>query len=1032
MPFRLPLSCRAQSSPNSRLHHCSRQAAVAYPSATRAHSPRRLGVALVLSLGAGLLGPPAAAASLTWNGGFWSPLWSAAFFGLSNWDGGAVPQGGDALVFTGQRGLVNNNDYPGLSLSSLTFAAGAGAFTLNGLAPAGETRFTLTGNLGNQSAHLQTINMGIDARRNGSPMLWDGGTHGLLINGHLNLADLSTVTLLNKTTLSDSNLVVGTSGQSTLNITAGSRVSGQQVAIGEGSSSSDGTVAVSGVNSLLETPGNLRVGVNGGGRLVIDSGGRVTSSYGTLGEQSQGRGTASVTGANSAWIVARTLAVGGQGRGTLSIADGALVSSQLATIGGAAGGVSVAGANSRWLIDGALTIDGGIGEGQLTVNDGGFVSSGDARLGKDGRASIFVSGANTRWAIAGHLALGFNAQTTLGIADGAQVSSNSASLGNGGTGTVFNHVGRVTLAGLGSAWINAGTLDIGKSGTRIAALVIGAGATAATGSLVIGTVGVLDLNGGTLQIHDAELQGAGQFNWASGTLRFTNAGATLGVGILQLDSITTLPAGKALEFSHSFAVGSGNQLHLADGTLGGSGSLLNDGHLAGFGQLAGSGGFTNSGLLVQGGGNLVLSNTGLNRNTGNWDLATGWQLQLAGATLSNHGSIQLNSASLSGSGTLVNAAGGTLLGRGSISAHFSNAGALVVDVGTTRVSQAFDNSGQIQLLSNAATLVGGVLSNSGQIEGRGRVGNDVHNTGVLQALGGTLTFAGALAHNGSGVIAAGSGAKVLVLSGLARNEAQIQLEGGTFDNNGMPLQNAANGSISGFGTLRSGALVNDGQILLAAGTSAVHADLIAHSNSQIILSGQGNTVFYGAVDVQGGAEWRVSQGAVATFFGPVNQRSGARFTGTGQKYFEGGLAVGNSPGLGSDAGSVTFGAGNTYLAEIGGTDSGDALGKGIQFDRYQVAGTLHFGGTLAVVAWHGFTPLLGQRFDLFDWGNSQGSFAMLDFAQAPLAAGLVWDTSRLYVDGSLAVAAVPEPGSTRLLLAGLGVLGWLARRRPAA
>ncbi len=71
------------------------------------------------------------------------------------------------------------------------------------------------------------------------------------------------------------------------------------------------------------------------------------------------------------------------------------------------------------------------------------------------------------------------------------------------------------------------------------------------------------------------------------------------------------------------------------------------------------------------------------------------------------------------------------------------------------------------------------------------------------------------------------------------------------------------------------------------------------------------------------------------------------------------------------------------MAEIGGTDPGDAVGNGIQFDRYAVAGTLHFGGTLAVVAWNGFAPLAGQQFDLFDWGRSQGAFDVLDFAQAP-------------------------------------------------
>ena len=197
----------------------------------------------------------------------------------------------------------------------------------------------------------------------------------------------------------------------------------------------------------------------------------------------------------------------------------------------------------------------------------------------------------------------------------------------------------------------------------------------------------------------------------------------------------------------------------------------------------------------------------------------------------------------------------------------------------------------------------------------------------------------------------------------------------------------------------------------------------------MILSGQSNTAFNGSLEVQSGAELRVSQGSVATFFGMVNQRAGAVLTGTGSKYYEGGMAIGNSPGLGLDAGSVTFGAGNIYTAEVAGTDPGDALGNGIQFDRYVVAGTLSFGGTLKLVTLDGFAPQAGESFDLFDWGSSQGHFANLDFALAPLAAGLAWDASQLYVDGSLQVAAVPEPATTTLLLAGLGVFHLLARRR---
>jgi hypothetical protein len=95
-----------------------------------------------------------------------------------------------------------------------------------------------------------------------------------------------------------------------------------------------------------------------------------------------------------------------------------------------------------------------------------------------------------------------------------------------------------------------------------------------------------------------------------------------------------------------------------------------------------------------------------------------------------------------------------------------------------------------------------------------------------------------------------------------------------------------------------------------------------------------------------------------------------------------------------------------------------------------VAGARSFGDTLTAVAWHGFAPEAGQSFDLFDWSSSQGTFAGLDFAQAPLAGGLVWDTSRLHIDSSLAVAAVPEPASPSLLLAGLGAAGRLARCRP--
>lgn len=90
---------------------------------------------------------------------------------------------------------------------------------------------------------------------------------------------------------------------------------------------------------------------------------------------------------------------------------------------------------------------------------------------------------------------------------------------------------------------------------------------------------------------------------------------------------------------------------------------------------------------------------------------------------------------------------------------------------------------------------------------------------------------------------------------------------------------------------------------------------------------------------------------------------------------------------------------------------------------------LTFGGTLKVVQFGGNVPQAGQSFDLFDWGTSEGQFSSLDITSAPLADGMPWDNSRLYIDGTLTVAAVPEPSGYIMMLAGIGLMGFMVRRR---
>jgi hypothetical protein len=224
----------------------------------------------------------------------------------------------------------------------------------------------------------------------------------------------------------------------------------------------------------------------------------------------------------------------------------------------------------------------------------------------------------------------------------------------------------------------------------------------------------------------------------------------------------------------------------------------------------------------------------------------------------------------------------------------------------------------------------------------------------------------------------------------------------------------------------NGGLTNSGQMQFTFGESAIFGNVTTTSGGKVILSGNSNTTFYDMVDIGGGGELLVSAGSAAVFFGRVLQRTGSTFSGSGVKFYVGGLAVGGSPGLGMDAGDVTFDSGNFYEAEIGG------LVPGSGFDKYVVGGRLSFGGTLKLTSWQGFTGQAGHSYDLFDWGTTEGAFDTIDADGLVLASGTRLDVSRLYVDGTISIAAVPEPGEWAMLLAGLALVGGTARRRGRA
>ena len=1088
-----------------------------------ARAPRRsaLGLALVALLG---IGPMTPAQAVTWT---WTGLVPGIWSNPNNWRNGSspgVPQNSDNLIFNNSARPTQVVDISPF-LNSITFAAGAGAFTFN---PSSSTvALTHLGNITNNSANLQTFNVPLLANGSGQQN-WDGGTAGLVLsNAWLTEAPAynNVLALISKVALTYGDAVLGGEATATslLHVLAGSSATTGALTLGR-DYGSQGTVRVDGTASKLTSTGDLVIGASGIGILTVqNSSSAIASTTLTLGRDFGSQGTVLVDGAASQLKSTGDLVIGHASTGTLTVQNGGVLNSGNTFIGKVLGGdglAVVSGPTAKWLSTGNLNI-GDAGVGSLRVEAGGTVNAVGAAFGSlDGSAgTATVTGANSSWVLGGDLKIGSVGQGTLFIEAGGRVSNSQATVGQVGdagnsmvlvtgagsqwqnSGSLVIHSGSlelaaggvvsatnyvfgqpagsaalVTLDGAGSTLTVTNTLHIGSlPGTTslnagAATVNLGKGATINTGSqLVIGNGGVLNLNGGTL-ITGWSLN-EGQVNWNTGTVQFQGSVAS-GSGILDhsvglgpdmnmvVQGELTIFAGDGLSLNggqvqtnslilagdlsvgsfSQFSAGAGGisntgSVLLAGGTLSSDGAMWNANYLAGYGVIAGTGGFSNTGLLQQFGGSLNLAAKGSNVNTGNWVMQDGRGLQLTGGDLLNAGVMSLNGDTISGTATLVNGSTGTLSGRGAITSMFQNDGRLTVDAGLFRIDRAFASTGQILLSSAAATLSGNTVSNSGRIYGQGQVNNAIVNTGTVAAVGGMLTLAGHLTNNG--IVSAGTGATVLVNQGLAVNTGKIQLAGGTFDNNGKPMTNQVGAVINGFGTLSGGLLTNKGQVQLSGGSSTVNADVLSTSASRIILSGNSNTTFYGNVDVQAGAELRVSTGSVATFFGTVQQRTGSLFTGNGAKRFEGTLSVGASPGLGTDEGDVEFGNASAYLAEIGGTTActlrcgTDEAFKHSSYDKYIVAGNLSLNGTLKLVSWNGFTGSAGQSFDLLDWGTLSGTFANIDATGFQLAAGTQLDYSQLYTSGviSVTVAAVPEPGTYALFLGGLLTLGCLARRR---
>jgi len=145
------------------------------------------------------------------------------------------------------------------------------------------------------------------------------------------------------------------------------------------------------------------------------------------------------------------------------------------------------------------------------------------------------------------------------------------------------------------------------------------------------------------------------------------------------------------------------------------------------------------------------------------------------------------------------------------------------------------------------------------------------------------------------------------------------------------------------------------------------------------------------------------------------------------------LTWGNSPGVIDLLGGMNVQASAQMLFEIAGTNNSAAPTTGlVDYDTVLADGNVTYFGTLSVALLSGFTPVLGNSFQLIATtaGKTVTWSGTLD--ALPLAAGLAWQVSVApstmagYTGQSLYLTVVPTPGALALL-GTAGIIG--ARRR---
>ncbi|MBC7377237.1 MAG: PEP-CTERM sorting domain-containing protein, partial [Burkholderiaceae bacterium] len=377
-------------------------------------------------------------------------------------------------------------------------------------------------------------------------------------------------------------------------------------------------------------------------------------------------------------------------------------------------------------------------------------------------------------------------------------------------------------------------------------------------------------------------------------------------------------------------------------------------------------------------------------NTGTVQVATGKTLTLGSIALVNNG------------GTL-NAAAGATINYGGGSAIFNN-GTVFGGAGTHLVTNnaSFFGSFTAQNLAlqsgtftggdgvtpgSQAVLNGHVAFTGGQLTGNWQVAPGQ----TLTAKDGSSKFIANATLTNQGTLAWQSGDTAYLSSSTLINQGKVDLQSDA-------LMQYYSGSQPAF--------VNSGLLVKSAGTGTSNLSTVVLSNT-------------GTIEVQTG-----------TIHLPDIFANAGALTGTGTLQSSA-LTNDGHVAPGSGIGTLTL-AGNYQQSALGFLDT--QLQNPTSSDLFLVSGNATLGGTLALRCFSNCSFAVGDEVVILDaTGSLAGTFANVTLDGFKTGAfTVVYDLagSRVLLDVTQAVtAAVPEPQTWALLLAGLGVVGFTARRR---